>query len=190
MSCVYGSWQASFRSRSAITNCAVAIVAPASWSAAELRHFSIAPAPDRSDPARVGISPIHWAEGKAPPRQPRRRTPKPGGNPVHGEPSFAFCACIGTMNRQRKGARTALSASPGSSVRADMAVRAPGNGSWKASSGSLIVPAIISELFAAGTERLSPLAPKLPHFPAKARRIIFLYMTGGASHVDSFDYKP
>src|SRR5262245_26941483 len=50
---------------------------------------------------------------------------------VHGEPSFAFCACIGTMNRQRKGARTALSASPGSSVRADMAVRAPGNGSWK-----------------------------------------------------------
>src|SRR5262245_1429647 len=35
------------------------------------------------------------------------------------------------MNRQRKGARTALSASPGISVRADMAVRAPGNGSWK-----------------------------------------------------------
>src|SRR5205823_6103497 len=35
-----------------------------------------------------------------------------------------------------------------------------------------------------------PLAPKPAHFPAKARRVIFLYMTGGVSHVDSFDPKP
>lgn len=28
------------------------------------------------------------------------------------------------------------------------------------------------------------------HFPAKAKRIIFLYMNGGPSHVDTFDYKP
>ncbi len=39
---------------------------------------------------------------------------------------------------------------------------------------------------AAGT----PLAPKAPHFPARAKRVIFLCMQGGPSHVDTFDYKP
>jgi hypothetical protein len=34
------------------------------------------------------------------------------------------------------------------------------------------------------------LAPKAPHFPAKAKCVIFLFMQGGVSHVDSFDYKP
>ncbi len=36
----------------------------------------------------------------------------------------------------------------------------------------------------------SPLAPKQPHFAAKAKRVIFLCMRGGPSHVDTFDYKP
>ncbi|MEZ5434960.1 MAG: DUF1501 domain-containing protein [Verrucomicrobiales bacterium] len=36
----------------------------------------------------------------------------------------------------------------------------------------------------------SPLSPKAPHFPAKAKRVIFLCMRGGPSHVDTFDYKP
>ncbi|HEX3149958.1 MAG TPA: DUF1501 domain-containing protein [Gemmataceae bacterium] len=36
----------------------------------------------------------------------------------------------------------------------------------------------------------SPLAAKKPHFPAKAKRVIFLFMQGGVSHVDSFDHKP
>jgi hypothetical protein len=35
-----------------------------------------------------------------------------------------------------------------------------------------------------------PLAPRLPQLPAKAKRVIFLYMTGGVSHVDTFDPKP
>src|SRR5438067_1369892 len=42
----------------------------------------------------------------------------------------------------------------------------------------------------AGTAYLSPLASKSPHFPARAKRIIFLYMHGGVSHVDTFDPKP
>ena len=37
---------------------------------------------------------------------------------------------------------------------------------------------------------VSPLAPKEPHFPAKAKRVIFLFMAGGPSHLESFDYKP
>lgn len=35
-----------------------------------------------------------------------------------------------------------------------------------------------------------PLSPKQPHFKPKARRVIFLFMHGGPSHVDTFDYKP
>ncbi len=35
-----------------------------------------------------------------------------------------------------------------------------------------------------------PLAPKPTHFPPRAKRVIFLFMTGGVSHVDTFDPKP
>ena len=35
-----------------------------------------------------------------------------------------------------------------------------------------------------------PLAPREPHFPARAKRVIFLFMKGGPSHVDTFDFKP
>jgi hypothetical protein len=35
-----------------------------------------------------------------------------------------------------------------------------------------------------------PLPGQMTHFPARAKRIIFLFMQGGVSHVDSFDYKP
>lgn len=34
------------------------------------------------------------------------------------------------------------------------------------------------------------LAPKTPHFPPKATRVVFLFMNGGPSHVDTFDPKP
>jgi hypothetical protein len=43
---------------------------------------------------------------------------------------------------------------------------------------------------AAESESSNPLSPKQPHFPAKAKRVIFLCMQGGPSHVDTFDYKP
>src|SRR5262245_34797989 len=36
----------------------------------------------------------------------------------------------------------------------------------------------------------NPLAPKELHHPAKAKRIIFVFMHGGPSQVDTFDYKP
>ena len=39
-------------------------------------------------------------------------------------------------------------------------------------------------------EAADPLAPKPPHFPAKAKRVIFLFMHGGPSHMDTFDPKP
>ncbi len=36
----------------------------------------------------------------------------------------------------------------------------------------------------------NPLATKSPHFPPRAKHVIFLTMRGGPSHVDTFDYKP
>jgi hypothetical protein len=45
-------------------------------------------------------------------------------------------------------------------------------------------------LLAAGEQRANPLAPRKPHFDAKAKRVIFLFMHGGPSSVDTFDPKP
>ena len=36
----------------------------------------------------------------------------------------------------------------------------------------------------------NPLAPRPPHFPAKAKRVIHIFCTGAVSHLDTFDYKP
>lgn len=44
-------------------------------------------------------------------------------------------------------------------------------------------------LAAAPSSAVNPLAPKAPHFSAKAKRLIFLFMNGGPSHVDTFDPK-
>ena len=59
--------------------------------------------------------------------------------------------------------------------------------------GSLLLPGIVSELLADEAARprdADPLAPRPPHFPGKAKRVIFLFMTGGVSHLESFDPKP
>lgn len=60
--------------------------------------------------------------------------------------------------------------------------------------GSLLLPGIVSELLAGGRPNsrndADPLAPRAPHFTPRAKRVIFLNMSGGVSHVDSFDYKP
>ena len=42
----------------------------------------------------------------------------------------------------------------------------------------------------APSQFLNPLAPKPPHFAPKAKSVIFLFMYGGPSQVDTFDYKP
>jgi hypothetical protein len=58
--------------------------------------------------------------------------------------------------------------------------------------GSLLLPGILSELLAAenNSSDADPLAPRRPHFAPKAKSVIFMNMSGGVSHVDSFDYKP
>src|ERR1700681_3823424 len=60
--------------------------------------------------------------------------------------------------------------------------------------GSLALASVFADaglLSAAPANRTNnPLAPKPPHFPARAKRLIFLFMNGGPSHVDTFDPKP
>lgn len=59
--------------------------------------------------------------------------------------------------------------------------------------GSALFPGVVSQLLAEDAARSSgadPLAPRAPHFAPKAKRVIFLYMSGGVSHVDSWDPKP
>jgi hypothetical protein len=54
----------------------------------------------------------------------------------------------------------------------------------------LLAEDMTTGLFAAEGLSTHPLLVKPPQFPAKARRIIFLFMSGGPSHVDTFDPKP
>jgi hypothetical protein len=57
--------------------------------------------------------------------------------------------------------------------------------------GSLIFPGILGQLLAdSGSFDAASVTPRIPPLPAKAKRVIFLYMTGGVSHIDSFDPKP
>jgi hypothetical protein len=53
--------------------------------------------------------------------------------------------------------------------------------------GSLLFPGIVQQLLADSGD---PQAARGPHFPARAKNVIFLFMTGGVSHVDTFDPKP
>lgn len=61
--------------------------------------------------------------------------------------------------------------------------------------GSTLMPAITAELLGQDSRRTQqpgladPLAPKRPHFPAKAKSVIFIFATGGVSHIDTFDPK-
>lgn len=55
--------------------------------------------------------------------------------------------------------------------------------------GSLALSGILG-LEQARAAAADPLAVRAPHFPARAKRVIFLFMHGGPSQVDTFDYKP
>jgi len=63
--------------------------------------------------------------------------------------------------------------------------------------GSILWPAIVNELLAGdlpsgglSLATADPLAARPPHFQPKAKRVIFLHMSGGVSHVESWDPKP
>ncbi|MFN4258074.1 MAG: DUF1501 domain-containing protein [Gemmataceae bacterium] len=53
--------------------------------------------------------------------------------------------------------------------------------------GAVALSALLADR---GLAAPAPLLPKLPHYAPKARNVIFLYMDGGPSQVDTFDHKP
>ena len=56
--------------------------------------------------------------------------------------------------------------------------------------GYVALAALCNQEARADDHYQSPVAPKAPMFPATAKRVIFLFMQGAPSHVDTFDYKP
>src|SRR5947209_1794726 len=56
--------------------------------------------------------------------------------------------------------------------------------------GSLALADLLARRASASTVVGSPLAAKAPHFPPRAKRIIYIFLDGGLSQVDSYDYKP
>ncbi|HUR60712.1 MAG TPA: DUF1501 domain-containing protein, partial [Opitutaceae bacterium] len=57
--------------------------------------------------------------------------------------------------------------------------------------GSVALGSLLTEsLFAAFDGKSNPLAPRAPHFPARAKRVIYLHMVGAPSQLDLFDHKP
>ena len=56
--------------------------------------------------------------------------------------------------------------------------------------GYVALAGLLGQQNARGVGTIHPLAPKVPHFTPKAKRVIFMFMQGGPSHLDSFDYKP
>ncbi|MCX7138705.1 MAG: DUF1501 domain-containing protein, partial [Proteobacteria bacterium] len=55
--------------------------------------------------------------------------------------------------------------------------------------GSLALAALLNEQTSAATA-VNPLLPKIPVFAPRAKAVIWLFMTGAPSHMDTFDYKP
>lgn len=56
--------------------------------------------------------------------------------------------------------------------------------------GSVALAAMAHENAKAEEARRSPLDPKPTHFPAKAKRVVYIQLRGGLSSLDTFDYKP
>lgn len=56
--------------------------------------------------------------------------------------------------------------------------------------GLMSAEGLLAPSEAAALPSSNPLLPHKPHFPAKAKRVIFLFMNGGPSQVDTFDPKP
>src|SRR5215212_7331154 len=56
--------------------------------------------------------------------------------------------------------------------------------------GALALGNLVTGAQSATAASTNPLLPHAPHFPAKAKHVIHLFMNGGPSHVDTFDPKP
>ena len=56
--------------------------------------------------------------------------------------------------------------------------------------GGVALAGLLDDKNSAAAESVDLLAPKQPHFAAKAKQVIYLHLTGSPPHLDLFDYKP
>ena len=56
--------------------------------------------------------------------------------------------------------------------------------------GSLALSSLLGDQAIGAEKGANPLAPKRPHFPARAKRVIYLFQAGGPSQLELFDHKP
>ena len=56
--------------------------------------------------------------------------------------------------------------------------------------GAVALAALMPGPLSGSVVPLNPVAAKIPHHRARAKNVIFLFMEGGPSHLDTFDYKP
>src|SRR5579872_4675531 len=56
--------------------------------------------------------------------------------------------------------------------------------------GSVALAGVLADSVRAAEAPLNPLSPKAPPLPARAKRVVHLFMNGGPSHIDTFDPKP
>ncbi|MCA9265711.1 MAG: DUF1501 domain-containing protein [Planctomycetales bacterium] len=56
--------------------------------------------------------------------------------------------------------------------------------------GSIALTSLMAQPTAAAVASKNPFEPKPSHFPARAKNIIFLFMAGGPSQLETFEYKP
>ncbi len=96
------------------------------------------------------------------------------------------------MNDPTQPTDTGVSGKPGKLSRRHLLKQAGGGfgmvalASMFADEGLLINPVKA----ASGGRSVNPLAPRPSHFPMKAKSVIWLFINGGPSHVDTWDYKP
>jgi hypothetical protein len=64
-----------------------------------------------------------------------------------------------------------------------------GNGIGAAALSTMLNPSLIGSAMGEGMQPYGGLS-SIPHFPGKAKRVIYMFMAGGPSHIDLFDYKP
>lgn len=64
-----------------------------------------------------------------------------------------------------------------------------GNGIGAAALSTMLNPSLIGSAMGEGMQQYGGL-PSIPHFPGKAKRVIYMFMAGGPSHIDLYDYKP
>ncbi len=78
----------------------------------------------------------------------------------------------------------------GNTTRREMLSTVGGGFAKLALTGMLTQEGLTNSALAAGAASNNPLAPRAKQLPAKAKSVIFLFMYGGPSHIDTFDYKP